>query len=58
MAENAPQVPKDEQEHPVYRAEDVRQGEVILKTPLRRWIFLAGLIAIVILVIIGRFAAG
>lgn len=36
-------------EQKVYSAEDVRQGEIILRTPLRRAIFIAGLAAAVIL---------
>jgi hypothetical protein len=35
-----------------YRAEDVRQGEIILRTRRRRWIFFGGLGACVILAIL------
>lgn len=35
-----------------YPAQDVRQGEIILRTPLRRWIFIGGLAGFVILAVI------
>jgi hypothetical protein len=35
-----------------YPAEKARQGEIILKTPLRKAIFLGGLVAFVLLAII------
>lgn len=34
-------------------AEEARQGEIILRTPQRRWIFLSGLIGIVVLALLG-----
>jgi len=40
----------------VYDAEDVRQGEIILRTRTRRLIFIAGLVGFVILVLVLRFA--
>ena len=45
------------QEPRVHRAEDVRGGEIILRTRRRRLIFLAGLAAFVVLAILLRFAA-
>lgn len=38
---------------PHYAAQDARGGEIILRTPRRRWIFLGGLIGAGILAIIG-----
>ena len=35
----------------VYPAEKVRGGEIILTTPARRWIFIAGLAGAVVLVL-------
>jgi hypothetical protein len=37
---------------PTYGAEDVRQGEIILRTRRRRWIFFGGLVASVILALL------
>jgi type IV secretory pathway TrbD component len=34
---------------PVYPAGRVRQGEIILKTPGRRMVFIGGLVAVVVL---------
>ena len=44
---NGPDV-EERQKPKVYRAEDVRQGEIVLRTPLMRWIFIGGLVAAVI----------
>jgi hypothetical protein len=41
---------------PVFSAEQARQGEIILRTRTRRIIFVAGLVGIVLLVILLRFA--
>jgi len=38
-----------------YPAEKARGGEIILKTPLRRWVFISGLIGAVVLVLILGF---
>lgn len=38
---------------PHFSAQDARGGEIILRTPRRRWIFLGGLIGAGILAIIG-----
>ena len=40
---------------PPYPAEKARGGEIILKTPLRRWIFISGLIGAAVLVLILSF---
>ena len=39
-----------------YPAEKARQGEIILKTPLQRAVFIAGLAAIVVVAILSLFA--
>ena len=41
---------------PVYSAEDVRQGEIILRTRTRRIIFIAGLVGVVLLALLMNFA--
>lgn len=53
-------MPDGSQHHPTYRAEDVRQGTIVLKKPWQRAIFIAGLgagffviIAIAVLVRLG-----
>jgi hypothetical protein len=33
----------------VHSAEDVRGGQIVLDTPARRWIFIAGLVALILL---------
>lgn len=38
---------------PHYSAQDARGGEIILRTPRRRWIFLGGLIGAGIFALIG-----
>jgi hypothetical protein len=38
-----------------YPAEKARGGEIILKTPLRRWVFIAGLVGAVVLVLVLSF---
>ncbi|MDW6021179.1 peptide ABC transporter permease [Mesorhizobium sp. BAC0120] len=43
-------------ERPVYSAEDVRQGEIILRTRTRRIIFVAGLVGLVVLALVMQFA--
>jgi hypothetical protein len=35
-----------------YPAEKARGGEIVLKTPVQRWVFLAGLVGAVLLVLI------
>jgi hypothetical protein len=41
---------------PTYSGQDVRQGEIILRTRTRRIIFIAGLVGIVILALVLQFA--
>ncbi|MFZ5746469.1 MAG: hypothetical protein ACOY45_02295 [Pseudomonadota bacterium] len=41
--------PKDEPPPPHLSATDARGGEVILDTALRRWVFVAGVVAAVVL---------
>ncbi len=42
---------------PVYRDQDVRQGEIILRTRTRRVIFIAGLAGMVILALLSLILA-
>lgn len=42
----------DAHERPTYSAEDVRQGEIILRTKPRRAVFVAGLVGCVLLALI------
>jgi hypothetical protein len=39
-------------EHDPYPAQDARQGEIILRTRKRRIIFLAGIVALVLIVLL------
>ncbi len=45
-----PELP--ERNRPVYSGEKARQGRIVLNTPLRRIIFLSGLVGIVVLAIL------
>jgi hypothetical protein len=45
-----PKQPYPEAEQP-YPAEKARGGEIILDTPLKRWVFIAGLVGAVCLVL-------
>jgi hypothetical protein len=45
------------EESPPYPAEKARGGVIVLRTPLRRAIFIAGLVGIVVLLLLLRFAA-
>jgi hypothetical protein len=47
---------KNKPRQPVYSAEDVRQGEIILRTRMRRIIFIAGLVGAVLLALVMSFA--
>jgi hypothetical protein len=40
-----------------YPAEKARQGEIVLRTPWQRWIFIGALVACVLLVIAFRLVA-
>jgi hypothetical protein len=37
-----------------YPAEKARQGEIVLTTPARRWIFIAGLVLAVVIAVLLR----
>ncbi|RWA82116.1 peptide ABC transporter permease [Mesorhizobium sp.] len=41
-----------DEEGPVFSGQDARQGEIILRTRTRRIIFIAGLVAIVVLALV------
>jgi len=60
MEDNAPDQPpaSERSEGRTYSAEEVRQGEIILRTPLRRWIFFGGLIGFVVLAVIVKIWGG
>ncbi|HLJ71793.1 MAG TPA: peptide ABC transporter permease [Roseiarcus sp.] len=38
-----------------YPADKARQGDIILRTPARRWIFIGGMLAALILVLIAQY---
>jgi hypothetical protein len=42
--------PKEPRPEP-YPAEKARGGEIILNTPLRRWVFIGGLVGAIVLVL-------
>ena len=46
-----------EAEQKVYKAQDVRGGEIILRTRRRRLIFIAGLVGLALIAILARIAA-
>jgi len=46
----------NDSEQQTYSAEEVRQGEIILRTRTRRLIFIAGLIGLVVLALVMQFA--
>ena len=48
MSEHEPNKPE------TFSGADTRQGEIILRTPARRYIFIAGLVGLVVLVILLR----
>ena len=56
MAEH-PEKARSEDAGPHYSADDVRGGEVILRTRTRRLIFIAGLVGVVLLAVVLGFAA-
>ena len=41
---------KNDQDGPTYTAEEVSQGQIVLRTPLRKAIFIGGLVAFVLFV--------
>jgi hypothetical protein len=55
MARQGPAQPAPEPKQKPYPATKARGGEIILKTPLRRWIFIAGLAGAVLLAVAFSF---
>jgi hypothetical protein len=51
MVRQGPPLPAPPPNNP-YPAEKARGGEIILTTPLRRWVFISGLVGAVALVLI------
>ena len=37
---------------PTLEAQEARQGRIVLNTPVRRWVFISGLVGLVILALI------
>jgi hypothetical protein len=58
-AESKPDAPAAHKrpDAPVYSAQDVRQGEIILKRPWQRAVFILGLAGAVLLALFFRFGA-
>jgi hypothetical protein len=56
MEAEAAMVRESDSEQPTYSAEEVRQGEIILRTRTRRLIFIAGLTGLVVLAPVMQFA--
>lgn len=54
MAKEAPTRPPPPKQEP-YPAEKARGGDVILDTPLKRWVFIAGLVGAVVLALVLGF---
>jgi hypothetical protein len=54
MVREGPSQPRPAPQQP-YPAEKARGGEIILNTPIRRWIFIAGLAGAAVLVLILSF---
>lgn len=60
MAPNSPapreaqqrETPENDRDRNTHSAQDVSQGEIILRTPLRKAVFLGALVAMVLLVVI------
>jgi len=50
VGEGQPQSTPPPKQEP-YPAEKARGGEIILDTPLKRWVFIAGLAGVVVLVL-------
>jgi hypothetical protein len=50
-------MPTDDRKQPVYSAEQARGGEIILRRKWQRWVFIAGLVGCVVLVLILRVFA-
>lgn len=47
---------RNDEDGPTYTAEQVSQGQVVLRTPLRKAIFIGGLVLFVIVAIVLAFA--
>ncbi|TPM34647.1 hypothetical protein [Mesorhizobium sp. B2-3-4] len=66
MSEDRPNDPGDDrhsqpahsEDGPVFSAQKARQGEIILRTRTRRIVFIAGLVGILVLAVVVRFAIG
>ena len=54
MVREGPAQPAPPPKQP-YPADEARGGEIILNTPLRRWVFIAGLACAVLLVLVLSF---
>jgi hypothetical protein len=54
MVREGPAQPAPPPEQP-YPAEKARGGEIILNTPLKRWVFIAGLVGAVCFVLVLSF---
>lgn len=46
------ETPENDRDRNTHSAQDVSQGEIILRTPLRKAVFLGALVAMVLLVVI------
>ena len=49
---------ESEKQQPVFTAEQVRQGEIILRRPWQRYVFFGSLVAMALLVLILGMLAG
>lgn len=50
---------QDQERRKTYSAQDVRQGYIVLRTPLRRWVFFGGLAGLIVLgLVLGVAAQG
>ena len=56
MSDHEPDRKERKRERVTLSGEDARQGEIILRTRARRIIFIAGLVGIVLLAVLIRFA--
>jgi hypothetical protein len=52
MVTEGPAQPAPAPERDPYPAEKARGGEIILNTPLRRWVFVGGLVGAVVLALL------
>ncbi|WP_315927002.1 peptide ABC transporter permease [Mesorhizobium sp. SP-1A] len=56
MSDHEPDRKERKRERVTLSGEDARQGEIILRTRARRIIFIAGLVGVVLLAVLIRFA--